>query len=131
MRRIVVAASAVTIPFVAVTLAFPREVIGIFSPEEAVAEGTLRTLVVVAAAMVIVVPGELWLAALFGTGDSDAALGIEVLATFAMLAFAAVAVFALELDLHWVWLALPLASLLTLVTSYAWVRSGRWRRRVV
>ncbi len=130
-RRLVVAALLVTIPFVQLTLAFPDAVTALFTPDEAVVGETLTTLAIVGAAIVVIVPADLWLAALFGTGDSDAAAVIEAVATSAMLAFAAVAALVLGLDLEYVWLGLPLASLVTLAAAYGWMRSGRWRRRVI
>jgi Na+-driven multidrug efflux pump len=81
--------------------------------------------------MLVVIPAELWLAALFGTGDADAGLGIEILSTGAMLAFTYLAAIVLDLELQYVWLALPVASLVTLPIAYAWVSSGRWRRRAI
>jgi len=131
MRRIIVSASAVTLPFVAVALAFPDVVVSLFTNEKAAVDGTLSTLVVVAASMLVVIPSEIWLAALFGTGDTDAAVAIEVITTSTMLAFAAVAALAFDLDLEFVWLSLPFASVVTLAAARGWVRSGRWTGRAV
>jgi multidrug resistance protein, MATE family len=131
MRRIVFPAYFVTFPFVAATLIFPVHVLSLFDPGEATVEGAVKTLLVLAAAMVIVIPAEVWLAALFGTGDSDAALAIEVAATAAMLVYTYVAALVLDVRLEYIWLGLPIASLVTLSVAYAWMRSGRWQRRTV
>jgi Na+-driven multidrug efflux pump len=90
-------------------------------------EDSVDGLRVIALTLLVAIPGEIWLSAVVGTGDTRAAFVIELLMGIAMLgsAFAAAAE---ELPLALVWISLPIAWLLSLVASIVWVRSGRWKR---
>ena len=129
VRGTVVRAVFVTLPFAAAMLAFPEQVLSLFSDDRAAIEGSVDTLRVVVLGLLLMIPAEMWLAAVFGTGDTDAALGIEVASTAAMLAVAWLTALVLDAELAIVWLALAVASLVALPLSWAWVRSGRWERR--
>jgi putative MATE family efflux protein len=129
MRRILFPAYLVTLPFVAVTLIFPAHVLSLFDPGPAAVQGARSSLLLLAVAMLVVIPAEVWSAALFGTGDSDTALGIELGATAIMLAYTYVAAVMFDARLEYVWLALPIASLVTLSAAYLRTRSGRWQQR--
>jgi MATE family, multidrug efflux pump len=65
-----------------------------------------------------------------GTGDTPAALGIEIVLTVVMLATTYVTAITLAGGAL-VWSSLGAAALVTLVLSYAWMRSGMWRRIAV
>lgn len=129
--RTIAPAALVTLPFAAAALAFPEAVLAVFTDDPDAVEGAATALRVVAATMLLVIPAELWLAAVSGTGDTDAAFVLEVLATVVMLAAAYLTAILLDLDLALVWLSLGLSSLIGLPLGYAWVRAGRWRRRVI
>ncbi len=131
VRRTIGPALLVTLPFALAALVAPELVLAAFSDDPAAIEGAATTLRVVAVIVLVAVPAEMWLAALFGTGDSDAAFGIEVVNTIAMLACAYVAALVLELDLVYVWLSVAVGSLVGLPLAYGWIRSGRWRERVI
>ena len=128
MRSVTRAAFLATLPLLVVAIAFPEAVLSVFTGSAGTVAGAAPSLRVVAAGMLLVVPAELWLAALFGTGDSDAGFLVEVLTSGAMVAGCALAVLAFDAVLPVVWAMLPLASALGLAASAAWVRSRRWRR---
>jgi multidrug resistance protein, MATE family len=119
----------VTLPLVTVGLLFPHLTLSLFTSDSSVVAASVGSLRVIVVSMVIVIPAEIWSAAVSGTGDTDAALGIEVALTCVLLVAAFVAGPLLHLALSWVWLSIPIASGVCLVLSYAWVRSGFWERR--
>jgi hypothetical protein len=63
----------------------PCWLLAVFSPESALLAESGASLRVVALAMLIVIPGEMWFAAVSGTGDTAAALAIELVLTLTML----------------------------------------------
>lgn len=128
VRRAIRAAGMVTLPFLAATVAFPQAVLSLLTDDSAAIDGASGTARVVALAILLLIPAEMWLAAVFGTGDTDAAFVIEVLTTVAMLGWAYAAALVLDLPLPYIWLSLPVAWLIELLLSYRWVRAGRWRR---
>lgn len=91
-------------------------------------EASRASLRVVSLGMLVLIPAEMWFVAVTGTGDTRAAFAIEVVLTTAMLAASYLSAFVLELELEFVWMSLPLASLACLALSYTWVRVGYWRR---
>jgi len=132
VRALTLAAYLVTLPFVILGLLFPSVVLSVFTSDPAVIEGATGGLWVVLLSMLIAVPAELWSAAVSGTGDTDAALVIEFFFTAVMLVTAYVAAFVVfPFSLVYVWVSLPVAWLICLVLSYAWVKTGYWERRQV
>lgn len=84
---------------------------------------------VVALAMLVAIPGEMWFGAVLGTGDTLAALGIEFVLTAAtMLGIAYLTAIPLRWPVEWVWLSLPIAWGGCLFISYWWMKSRNWQR---
>ena len=131
MRGVILATYVVTFPFVVFAAFFPEIVLSAFTSDPAVVEGAQTALRIVALLMLLVIPAEMWLTAVGGTGDTDAAFVIELLLSVAMVGGAAVTALALDLSLAYIWLSIGTAWLLSLPLAYAWVRSGRWQRRAV
>src|SRR6266516_2636200 len=117
-----------TLPFIAIALLVPRWLLAVFSPESVLLAESGASLRVVALAMLIVIPGEMWFAAVSGTGDTVAALGIEVALTLTMLGTGYLAAIHLAGPVALAWVSLPAAWLVCLTISYGWVKSGIWRR---
>lgn len=124
-------AVAMTVPLVGVAVFFPDGVLSLFTGDARWASQADETLAAMALGMVAVVPAEIGLAAVFGTGDTDAGFVIEVLMSITLVACAAVAAVVVGLELPLVWLSLPLAAGLGLGLSLLWLRSGHWRRVVL
>jgi hypothetical protein len=72
--------------------------------------------------MLVLIPSEIWLAAVLGTRDADRAFLIELLFSLLVVGGAYLAALALDLRLPFVWLVLPAAALACLPLSYARVR---------
>ena len=127
IQRSTTAAVLATLPLLVLALALPELLLSPFRLESAlVAPGALG-LRVVALAMLVVIPAEMWHTAVIGSGDTPAALGIELVQGVVMVAatwFAGLVLGSTSL----VWCSLVPAMLVTLAVSYLWMRSGRWRR---
>src|SRR5712691_851145 len=127
LRHAVRGAMLVTMPLIAVALLAPSWFLAVFNPEsDLLAQGS-ASLRVVALAMLIVIPGEMWFAAVSGTGDTAAALGIELVLTVTMLGAAYLAAIHFTWPVALVWISLPAAWLVCLTISYGWVKSGIWK----
>jgi len=121
----------VTAPLVLLVVLFPDTVLTVLTSDPGAVQSARRAVQVGALALIVVVPAQLWLGALTGTGDTDAAFVVEVLWSVALLAGTAATALHFDLRLEYIWLSIPAAALLALFASYAWVRSERWRRRTV
>lgn len=126
VRRTIRTTFAITAPVLVVSILAPDWVLSLFSADGIPIDGAATALRIVAAAMLVLIPAELWMAALVGTGDVDAAFVIE-LVTSAVIVMGAVAAAALELPLPYLWLALPAAGAIALALSHARLRTERWR----
>lgn len=128
LRRAVGGAMLATVPLIAIAVLVPGWFLGLFNPGADLLMQGSASLRVVALAMLIVIPGEMWFAAVSGTGDTAAALGIELVLTFTMLSLAYLAAIQLTWPLELVWISVPASWLVCLTISYGWVKSGMWKR---
>jgi Na+-driven multidrug efflux pump len=132
IRALTLSTYLMTLPVVVLGTLFPNVVLSIFTSDQAAIEGAAGGLRLVLLSMLIVVPAQMWVAAVAGTGDTDAALVIEFFLTAAMLSAAYIAALVVfTASLTYVWLALPIAELICLALSYAWIKSGYWERRQI
>ena len=122
---------AITLPLCALAVAFPDPVLSVFTSDQAVIDASETSLRVAAAGMVILIPAELWLAAVFGTGDTDAAFLIELAISVALIGLSYAAAISLDLALPWVWLAVAASPLLALLLARYWIRAEHWKRRII
>ena len=112
-----------TVPLVAAALAFPDTVLSIFtSAPSNEAQATLR---VACVALLVLVPAELWLSAVVGTGATGVALAIELLSSVVIVGSAALLGLQLGLDLPYLWLSVGFGGAATLLASYLFMRKAR------
>jgi MATE family multidrug resistance protein len=117
-----------TVPFILLALFAPQWVVAAFSSESNLLEQSYASLRVVALALLIAIPGEMWYTAVVGTGDTTAALVIELLVTIVMIGATWLAAIQLGWPMALVWLSLPIAWLVSLTASYGWMKSEIWKR---
>jgi len=131
LRAAIGGAIVATVPFLLASVLVPEWVLAMFAPGAVVMAESCASLRVVALAMLIAIPGEMWFGAVVGTGDTAAALGIEGVLTLVMLGLAWLVAIHLQWPQVLVWSSVPVASLVCLVLSWAWMRSGIWQRLAV
>jgi Na+-driven multidrug efflux pump len=117
-----------TIPFIAFALFAPQWLVAAFSPAAELLGKGDASLRVIALAMLIAIPAEMWYTAVLGTGDTLAALGIEFVITLVMLGLTWFAAIHLAWPMALVWMSVPVSWLVCLAISYGWVKSGIWKR---
>lgn len=131
LRQALAGAYLMTLPLALIGLVVPELLVSLFAPASAFSGGAAVLVRLVALAMAVVVPTELWFAAVAGTGDTDAAFLIEAVLTAVLLATAGATGLLLDLGVLAVWAGLPLAWAVGLVLCVLWLRRGHWRRRTV
>lgn len=128
LREAINCAFVATVPLLLFALLAPRWFFALFAPEwDLLADGS-ASLRVVALAMLIVIPAQMWFGAVLGTGDTKAAVGIEVVLTATMLGIAYLTAIPLAWPVDLVWLSLPIAWSVCLLISYLWMKSKTWQR---
>jgi putative MATE family efflux protein len=128
LRNTIGGAILATVPFMVVALFAPQWLVALFSHESDLLGQSSASLRVAAMAMLIVIPAEMWYTAVVGTGDTAAALGIEIVITVVMLGLTWFAAILFAWPMALVWMSLPIACLVCLTISYGWMKSGIWRR---
>jgi MATE family, multidrug efflux pump len=131
VRRVITPCYLITLPFAALAFLFPESLVSSFTGNQAVIAGCAGGVRVVAAAMPVIIPAQMWFSAVSGTGDTGVAFLIEFALTVAMVLVAYLAGFTLRLSLGYVWASLPVSWLLCLSLSYGWIRTGHWRRLAI
>ena len=105
----------------------PDWVLGLFTNDPAVVAGSAPSLRVVGIAMVLIVPAEISLAAVAGTGATGTGFVIEVVLSVALLASAYLILLTAGLPLLYVWTAPAISALVALALSQWWLASRRFR----
>ena len=116
---------AMTFPFIILGLVFPEWLILLFTNDVYILNQGAPGLRIVALAMLVAVPAEMWLSGLVSTGATLAALGIETLGTIVMVGFTCLLILAFPLPVYMAWLALPTSALLSLGLTVFSLKSGR------
>jgi MATE family multidrug resistance protein len=119
-------AYVLTAPLATLALLAPHQVIAVFTDDPGIVAGAAAGLRVVAVALLLVVPAEVWLAAVAGTGATGVAFGIEVAVTTALLSCTAAVILA-GLPVASVWGAMGVAALVGFLLSRWWLTSERVR----
>jgi len=128
LKHAIGGALVATVPFIVAALVVPEWFVAVFSPGSGILVQTSASLRVVALAMLIATPGEMWFIAVLGTGDTAAFLGIEFALTLTMLGLTYFGAIHMAWPMALVWLSLPIAWLVCLTISYGWMKSGVWKR---
>jgi Na+-driven multidrug efflux pump len=117
-----------TVPFILVALIAPQWVVSLFSSEVNLLGQGNASLRVVALAMLVAIPAQMWFTAVEGTGDTAASLVIDFLLTLVMLGATYIAAVHFVWPMAMVWLAVPITWLVCLAACYGWMKSGIWKR---
>ena len=119
---------AVIVPLLLLALLFPDVVLAIFTEDQDLVDLSRNGYRIVLLALLIAVPGDMLYAAVVGTGDTKATLGIQFVATSAAIAFTLWAALIMSLPLERVLLVEIIVWSLYLLLSWLRLRSGRWRQ---
>jgi len=128
LRRTTSLGLLAVVPLLVLPVFFPELVLSLFTTDPDTIAGCIGGLRVIALGMLIVIPAEMVGNAVAGTGDTPVVLWMEIAMTTTILVFTAVAGLALHLPLGILWMSEVAGSLVSLVISWAWLRSGRWSR---
>ena len=128
LRSTIGGAIIATVPLLALAVVAPGWVTAAFAPSADLLGQSNASLRVVALAMLIGIPAQMWLTAVEGTGDTAAALGIEFILTIVMVTLTWLAASQFGWPLALIWLAIPATKLVGLTASYGGMKSGIWKR---
>ncbi|HEX2089890.1 MAG TPA: MATE family efflux transporter [Actinomycetota bacterium] len=131
VRRFLAHGVFASVPVALVAILAPGWVFSIFGGATQPSDEALQALQLVALGLIVGVPALIWTSAVHGTGDTVAGSAFESLGAIAMLAWAFVAAIVVEGGAGAIWAAVPASWALAFAASYAWMKSGRWKRASV
>jgi len=100
----------------------------VFSPAPDLVAPTSAALRVASAGMLISIPGEIWISAVMGTGDTVVVFVIELVRSVVMLVLAYIAAVIFGWSVALIWLSVVVAWLFGLGLAYGWMKAGFWKR---
>ena len=119
--------SLVAVIFVAI---YPEAVLNLITTNSSIIQDARTTIYIICAATLLISVGLILLSAVSGTGDTRAAMFIEILNISAYLAFVIICTQFIKTSVEVVWLSeIQYWSLMALF-SYFYLRSNRWRARI-
>jgi putative MATE family efflux protein len=128
IRRTMTLSYLVIAPMLVVTILAPELVLSIFTSDEAMTRTSISGLLVIAMVTLIAVPADALLSTVVGTGDTRAALTIQVLVSICTLFYARYAAIYQGYPLEYVLLAELVGWSVCLFLSWSWYRTGFWKR---
>ncbi len=110
---------------------FPRLFLSVYGQEATFTAAAIPVVRVVSSALVIMSFSLIWLNAVTGTGNSRVTLLIECITIFLYSIYVYLVIEYWHMSLIYAWLSEWLYWLSLFIMSYAYIRSGRWKGKVV
>jgi putative MATE family efflux protein len=129
VRQLQQRAGLLTMPLLVLGVLAPNLLLTVFGDEGGTLDGATTAVRLLALAMLVAVPGELWFAALTGTGDTTLALRAELAESAVMAAGTWLAV-TMGAGVAGAWAAVGCAWVVGLGLAKTWVEKGRWQPRL-
>ena len=127
-RRMVRLCFAFVLPVSLLFALLPRVVLGAYTGNAELIAAAVPSLWVMLTTIVPCVPAFIYQFSVSGTGNTRTALGITLVCVTAYTLYTLWLVYVLRADVTLCWTADHVYYLISLALSYAYIRSGRWRR---
>ena len=127
-RRMVRLCFAFVLPVSLLFALLPRVVLGAYTGNAELIAAAVPSLWVMLTTIVPCVPAFIYQFSVSGTGNTRTALGITLVCVTAYTLYTLWLVYVLRADVALCWTADHVYYLISLALSYAYIRSGRWRR---
>jgi Na+-driven multidrug efflux pump len=110
---------------------FPHSYLSIYGLDEAFIQAGIPVMRLIAFAMVLMSFANIWFNAVTGTGNSSVTFLIELSAIFVYCIYVYLALEIYQLSIFWGWMSEVLYWTILFVGSYWYIKSNRWRKKVV
>lgn len=128
IRKAIVLGSVVTAPILVLVALGPEWVLSLFTTDATTIAASVASLLVVAGAILLAIPGDMLVQAVYGTADTKATFGIELVLSVVLVAYVYVMALRLGFPLHYIWAAEVVGWAIRIALGYFWLRSQAWRR---
>ena len=130
-RRIMWICALASLPLLLFTVACPSVMMRIYSDSAELIATAVPSLMVVLVSCVFNIPAYVYFLAISGTGNTRAALWIEMSILAAYAGYTYFAAYILRADIAVVWWTETIYGVLLLSISYVYLKKARWREKVI
>lgn len=130
-KRIVMLAYLFVIPILLILVVVPSLVLRIYTDNPELITDTIPSLLVMASAYLISVPGFVLFFAVSGTGNTRSALLMELVAIGVYVCYVYYFVIHLRMDVAFCWTTEHVYSLMIFILSFFYLKYGNWRNKKI
>ncbi len=121
----------VLLPLIALMMLFPREVLGIYTDNADLVSASVPTLYVTMLAALVTIPGCVLLNAVSGTGNTRAALGLEVCVLLVYTAYVFAVIVGLKPDVAVCWTTEFIYWGCMMIFAWTYLKKADWRAKKI
>jgi multidrug resistance protein, MATE family len=110
---------------------FPRLFLSVYGQEKVFIDSAIPVVRVVSSALVMMSFSTVWLNAVTGTGNTKISLAIEIITIFFYCLYVYLILDYLNLPILYGWMSEWVYWTFTFVLSFLYMRSGRWKKKVI
>lgn len=121
----------ITLSVILISLAFPEMLIRIYTDDPDLIAGALPVLYVVTGAVLPLALSQNWFSGVSGTARTSKALLIEVICILIYLAYVFLVTFHFKLSLPVIWTSEYVYIVTLGVTSYLYLKYGKWQNKII
>lgn len=129
--RIIKMSGLTMLPFVMFVVIFPELSLRLYSDDAGLISAAVPSLLVMMSAMVFAVPAYVYFLAIAGTGNTRAAMLVELVTLVAYGVWIWWLVYVENADVAWCWTSETLYSVILLVLSLVYMKKGRWKEKKI
>ena len=131
IRRVLMLCVVTMVPLLAIFAIFPHQIIGLFTDIPSLVQGSVHTLWVMCAAMLLTLPWNVYLQSVAGTGDTRVCLRFDVVALCIYSVYCTVIIGILKSDIAVCWTADGIYSLCVWIQGVVYIHRGKWRNKTI
>lgn len=131
MRQCIYLAYAVVLPLAALCCIFPIPILSIYTDIPDLQTDTIPSLWVLTVAYFFIVPGHIYFQSVSGTGNTQYAFRLEMITLAVYTVFITYVVYYLKVDVALCWTSEIVYGLMLYLTSYLYMKHGKWQNKQI
>ncbi len=131
IRRVLMLCAVTMVPLLAVFAIFPHWIIGLFTDIPALIQGSVPTLWVMCAAILLTLPWNVYLQSVAGTGDTRVCLRFDAVALGIYAVYCTIIIGILKSDIALCWTADGLYALCIWIQCVIYIHRKKWQNKTI
>ena len=131
IRRVVVLCAVTMVPLLALFAIFPHWIIGLFTDIPSLIQGSVPTLWVMCAALMLTLPWNIYLQSVAGTGDTRVCLRFDVVALCIYAIYCTIVIGIRKSNIAMCWTADGVYALCIWIQCSIYLHRGKWRNKAI